>query len=128
MTLETQNPVSPTPDPETQIPESNEILEENEIPESNGIPEENEIPESNENAESNEIPEENESREGLCPYFVRERSPGILSCECARMKFPDRYSRREVVYRYCAHPDGYKACMLKQALDHYYERKYAKHE
>jgi len=23
---------------------------------------------------------------------------------------------------------GYKACMLKQAMDHYYERKYAQHE
>ena len=98
MTQKTQNPASPAPDPETQIPEDNEI------------------------------PEENESREGLCPYFVRERSPGILSCECARMKFPDRDSRREIVYRYCAHPQGYKACMLKQALDHYYERKYARHE
>jgi hypothetical protein len=28
------------------------------------------------------------------------------------------------VYRFCAHPEGYKACMIKQTLDHYYERKY----
>ena len=69
-----------------------------------------------------------ESREGICPYFTRERSHGVVSCECARLKFPDRDSRREIVYRYCAHPEGYKACMLKQALDHYYERKYARHE
>lgn len=73
-------------------------------------------------------PEENESREGICPYFSRERSHGVLTCECARLKFPDRDSRREIVYRYCAHPQGYKACMLKQAMDHYYERKYAHHE
>lgn len=72
--------------------------------------------------------EENEGREGICPYFVRERKPDIVSCECARLKFPDRDSRREIVYRYCAHPQGYKACMLKQAMDHYYERKYAQHE
>ena len=72
--------------------------------------------------------EENEGREGICPYFARERSPGVVSCECARLKFPDRDSRREIVYRYCAHPEGYKACMLKQALDHYYERKYERHE
>ena len=52
----------------------------------------------------------------------------MVTCECARLKFPDRDSRREIVYRYCAHPEGYKACMLKQALDHYYERKYARHE
>lgn len=69
-----------------------------------------------------------ESREGICPYFTRERSHGVVTCECARLKFPDRDSRREIVYRYCAHPEGYKACMLKQALDHYYERKYARHE
>ena len=69
-----------------------------------------------------------ESREGICPYFARERSHGVVTCECARLKFPDRDSRREIVYRYCAHPEGYKACMLKQALDHYYERKYARHE
>ena len=72
--------------------------------------------------------EENESREGICPYFTRERSHGVVSCECARLKFPDRESRREIVYRFCAHPEGYKACMLKQALDHYYERKYEQHE
>ena len=74
------------------------------------------------------VAEEGESREGICPYFTRERSHGVVTCECARLKFPDRKSRREVVYRYCAHPEGYKDCMLKQALDHYYERKYAKHE
>lgn len=72
--------------------------------------------------------EENEGREGICPYFTRERSHGVVTCECARLKFPDRDCRREIVYRYCAHPEGYKACMLKQALDHYYERKYARHE
>ena len=69
-----------------------------------------------------------ESCEGICPYFTRERSHGVVTCECARLKFPDRDSRREIVYRYCAHPEGYKACMLKQALDHYYERTYARHE
>ena len=92
MTLEPQNPISPTPQRESRSLE------------------------------------ENESREGICPYFVRERSPDVVSCECARLKFPDRVSRREIVYRYCAHPEGYKACMLKQALDHYYERKYKRHE
>ena len=79
-------------------------------------------------AQKTHTPEENESREGICPYFTRERSHGVVSCECARLKFPDRESRREIVYRFCAHPEGYKACMLKQALDHDYERKYAQHE
>ena len=85
-------------------------------------------PESPTPDRATQIQEENESREGICPYFVRERSQGVVSCECARLKFPDRDSRREIVYRYCAHPQGYKACMLKQAMDHYYERKYAQHE
>jgi hypothetical protein len=52
----------------------------------------------------------------------------VVYCEGARLKFPDRDARREILYRYCAHPEGYKACMLKQALDHYYERKYENHE
>ena len=63
--------------------------------------------------------------EGICPYFMRDRGKGVVYCECAKFKFPDKGSRREIVYRFCAHPEGYKACMIKQALDHYYERKYA---
>ncbi len=72
--------------------------------------------------------EDQERREGICPYFNRERGGGVVYCECARFRFPDKGSRREIVYRYCAHPEGYKSCMLKRALDHYYERKYANHE
>ena len=71
---------------------------------------------------------EQEIRVGYCPYFGRERSSWVVTCEGACLKFPDREARREVLYRYCAHPEGYKACMLKQALDHYYERKYETHE
>lgn len=65
-----------------------------------------------------------EQHEGICPYFDRDRGKGVVYCECARFHFPDKRARREIVYRFCAHPDGYKACMIKQALDHYYERKY----
>lgn len=71
---------------------------------------------------------EQETHLGICPYFCRERSHGVVYCEGARLKFPDRDARREILYRFCAHPEGYKTCMLKQALDHYYERKYANHE
>jgi len=71
---------------------------------------------------------EQETHVGYCPYFCRERSQGVVYCEGARLKFPDRDARREILYRFCAHPEGYKACMLKQALDHYYERKYERHE
>ena len=103
MTMEPQYPVDPTPAKKTCPPKE----------------------ESRSESRSDSYAE---SREGICPYFIRERSHGVVTCECARLKFPDRDSRREIVYRYCAHPEGYKACMLKQALDHYYERKYARHE
>lgn len=72
--------------------------------------------------------EEQDLHVGICPYYIRDRSNGVVYCECARFRFPDKQSRREIVYRYCAHPEGYKSCMLKNALDHYYERKYDKHE
>ncbi len=65
---------------------------------------------------------------GICPYYVRDRGKGLVYCECARFRFPDAGARREIVYRFCAHPTGYKDCMIKQSLDHYYERKYTAHE
>ena len=74
---------------------------------------------------SMEAVEATEPREEICPYFMKDRGKGVVYCECAKFKFPDKGSRREIVYRFCAHPEGYKACMIKQALDHYYERKYA---
>ncbi len=67
-------------------------------------------------------------RVGICPYYVRDRGKGLVYCECARFRFPDAGARREILYRFCAHPTGYKSCALKVALDHYYERKYAYHE
>lgn len=64
---------------------------------------------------------------GICPYFRRDRGNGRINCEGASFRFPDKLARREYLYRFCAHPDGYKACPLKVALDHYYERKYDYH-
>ncbi|MBE6693546.1 MAG: hypothetical protein E7589_02120 [Ruminococcaceae bacterium] len=61
---------------------------------------------------------------GMCPYFQRERGNGLVYCECAKFRFPDKISRREIVYRFCAHPENYKACVIKQTMDHFYERKY----
>ena len=65
--------------------------------------------------------------EEVCPYFKRDRGGGRVVCEGASFKFPDKLSRREYLYRFCAHPEGYKSCPLKVALDHYYERKYDYH-
>lgn len=110
MTMEPQYPVDPTPVKRSRP--SKEVRP----------------PKEEESYAESRSESRSESSEGICPYFTRERSHGVVTCECARLKFPDRDSRREIVYRYCAHPEGYKACMLKQALDHYYERKYARHE
>ena len=65
---------------------------------------------------------------GICPYYKKELGHGKLRCEGANLSFPDTLARREFVYRFCAHPTGYKDCRLKAVLDHYYERKYAEHE
>lgn len=60
----------------------------------------------------------------MCPYYQRDRGLGRVYCECAHFRFPDKEARREIVYTFCAHPVGYKTCPLKQAMDHFYERKY----
>ncbi len=60
----------------------------------------------------------------ICPYYKREDYRGTIYCECARLRFPDKQSRREIVYRFCAHPEGYLTCPFKLALDGYYERRY----
>ena len=64
---------------------------------------------------------------GLCPYYIRDRGKGRVYCECCRFSFPDKGARREIIYRYCAHPTGYKSCMIKQCMDNFYERKYSEH-
>lgn len=61
---------------------------------------------------------------GMCPYFQRERGHGLVYCECAKFRFPDKLARREIVYRFCAHPENYKNCVIKQTMDHFYERMY----
>ena len=68
----------------------------------------------------------NARHDGMCPYFMRDRGGGKVYCECATFKFPDKEARRDIVYRFCAHPTGYNDCPLKQAMDGYYERMYAR--
>ena len=61
---------------------------------------------------------------GMCPYFLKDNGLKAMYCECIRIKFPDKQSRRDIVFRYCAHPDGYRDCVFKKMMDEYYERKY----
>ena len=65
---------------------------------------------------------------GMCPYLKNTKKSDGALCECARFTFPDKESRREVLYGYCGHPDAWKKCMLKQILDRYYDRKYDQSE
>lgn len=60
---------------------------------------------------------------GMCPYFLYEKA-GVTHCECAELRFPDRRTRRDIVYAYCAHPTDYARCPLKCAMDAYYERSF----
>lgn len=64
---------------------------------------------------------------GICPYYKKELGRGRLRCEAANLSLPDKLARREFVYRFCAHPEGYRDCQLKVVMDHYYERKFAYH-
>ena len=72
-----------------------------------------------------ELRKASEACVGICPYYLRDRGNGMVYCECARFRFPDKLARREIVYGFCAHPENYKKCALKQAMDHYYERKFS---
>ncbi len=67
-----------------------------------------------------------------CPYYRREKDKkgvnksdvGYLYCEMARFDFPDKKSRRNLIYKYCCNngesKDGSK-CTVKEILDIYYE-------
>ena len=62
---------------------------------------------------------------GMCPYLKDARSCERTICECAKFTFPDRIARREVLYKYCGHPTGWRNCTFKAVMDSYYERKYS---
>lgn len=61
----------------------------------------------------------------MCPYIKDMRNSTRTVCECAKFTFPDKISRRSIIYGYCAHPTAWKTCPLKQTLDAYYERVYS---
>ena len=50
---------------------------------------------------------------GICPYYLRDRGNGMVYCECARFRFPDKLARREIVYGFCAHPENYKNLIVR---------------
>ncbi len=62
---------------------------------------------------------------GMCPYLKDARSCERTICECARFTFPDKISRRELLYGYCGHPTKWKSCTFKTIMDKFYERKYS---
>jgi hypothetical protein len=62
---------------------------------------------------------------GMCPYLKDARSCDRTICECAKFTFPDKTTRRELIYGYCGHPTAWKECTFKPIMDRYYDRKYA---
>ena len=63
---------------------------------------------------------------GYCPYLRVAGNLKDTKCECAKFKFPDKETRREVLYGRCGHPTEWQTCFIKQAMDnYYYERKYS---
>ncbi len=62
---------------------------------------------------------------GMCPYLKDARNTERTICECARFTFPDKISRRELLYGYCGHPSAWKECTFKSILDRFYDRKYS---
>lgn len=49
------------------------------------------------------------------------------ACECARFTFPDKQARRDVLYGCCGHPDAWRGCVFKLAMDsYYYNRKFSR--
>ena len=62
---------------------------------------------------------------GMCPYLKDARSMERTICECARFTFPDKSTRREVLYGMCGHPTAWRACPFKLAMDNHYDRKYS---
>ena len=72
----------------------------------------------------------NQDHEGICPFFIRDRGLNCskkycVTCEGCSFKFPDNITRREFLYRFCAHPDGYKNCTMYKVLCDYYNRLYS---
>ena len=57
----------------------------------------------------------------LCPYFKREER-GYAYCELCRFKFGDAKERRDVIYRFCAHPTGFTECQFYTIISDYWER------
>ena len=60
----------------------------------------------------------------MCPYLKDARSLERTICECARFTFPDKASRREILYGFCGHPTQWRKCPFKIAMDNHYGRKY----
>ena len=71
----------------------------------------------------------NQTQYCQCPYYYKETSRdknGIrkVYCEGAVLKFPDKISRRDFIYIFCAHPNGYKSCPIYMFMESFYKRKY----
>ena len=57
--------------------------------------------------------------EALCPYYLRDANK-VIQCELTTIKCKDKEMFKFIGYGYCA--NKYNQCMLKKAMDGFYER------
>lgn len=57
-----------------------------------------------------------------CPFFKREDNL-TLRCEGAKLKFPDKDARLEIVLGYCANSYNWRKCPIAHCLENYHFRK-----
>lgn len=65
-----------------------------------------------------------------CPFYLKEGykdKNGLrrLYCDGAVLKFPDIEARRSYVYTLCAHPTGYKTCIIYKYMYEFFMKKYS---
>ena len=59
---------------------------------------------------------------GTCPYYLYEKK-GVVFCEGATVKFPDRAARMEFKSSNCCSENfEYKKCAICKTLEEYYSR------
>lgn len=60
---------------------------------------------------------------GTCPFYLYEKS-GVVFCEGATIKYPDKKSQHDVKVKYCCNEEhGYKNCSFYALLNNFYDRK-----
>lgn len=57
-----------------------------------------------------------------CPFYKKDNNFS-LTCEGAKIKFPDLDACREFIRSYCAHSYNWRQCQISKYMQQYYDRK-----